>query len=58
MAIRYNVPVPRLDGLTEAQRNRALEDYMRESNRQMEIILTQIQEEMRNGRRDQTKADA
>ena len=40
--ILYNVPVPRLDGMTETQRNRALEDYMRESQRQLRMIHEQM----------------
>ncbi len=43
--INYSVKVPQLDGMTEKQRNRAIEDYMRESNRQLRMIFEQIQKE-------------
>lgn len=40
--ILYKVPVPRLAGLTEEQRCREIEDYMRESQRQLRMILADL----------------
>ena len=40
--IRYKVPVPRLEDMTDPQRNRALEDYMRESQRQLRMIFDRM----------------
>lgn len=40
--ILYNVPVPELDRMDEHSRNRATEDYMRESNRQIRLLTEQL----------------
>lgn len=42
--IRYDVKPPELLGKTEEQQARAVDDYVRESNRQIGIILRQIKE--------------
>lgn len=40
--ILYKVRVPRLTDLTDEQRNKAIEDYMRESQRQLRMILADL----------------
>ena len=44
-AIKYDVKIPRLSKMKEEERLRAIEDYMRESQRQLRIILNQLQRE-------------
>ena len=59
--IDYHVPVPRLTGMTEEQRNRAIENYMRESQRQLRIILTALDKETDkrgNDNAERTETDA
>jgi len=46
--IEYYVQVPNLSGMTEQERARATETYMRESQRQLRIILDQIEKELSN----------
>ena len=46
--INYNVPIPRLQGMTEEQRAKALENYMREQTRQIRLILTRLSDMVRN----------
>lgn len=46
--VPYNPPIPRLDGMTEEQRNKALTDYMRESARQINLIAAQLAKELTN----------
>lgn len=40
--ILYKVPVPQLASMTEEQRCKAIEDYMRESQRQLRMILADL----------------
>ena len=37
--IKYRVPVPRLRGMRQEQKDKAIEDYMRESQRQLRMIF-------------------
>lgn len=46
--ITYNVPTPRLRGLNEEKRAQALEDYIRENSRQMRMILSRLEEMIRD----------
>lgn len=38
MAIKFNPPLPRLAEMTQAEKDRALEWFMRESTRQINLI--------------------
>jgi hypothetical protein len=38
VAIKFNPPIPRLDGMTQAEKDRALERFMRESTRKINLI--------------------
>lgn len=46
--ITYNVQVPKLRGMSEEKRAQALEDYIRENNRQIRIILNQLTDMIHN----------
>lgn len=46
--VPYNPPIPRLDGMTEEQRNKALTDYMTESARQINLIAAALEKELKN----------
>lgn len=43
--IIYNPKIPRLESMTEREKDRALEEYMRESERQINIIIGQLSKE-------------
>ncbi len=53
--IEYYVQVPNLSGMTEQERARATETYMRESQRQLRIILDQIEKELNDNGVDETE---
>ena len=45
----YNPKIPSLKGLTDEERDRALEEYMRESARSLRTIFAQVEEMINNG---------
>lgn len=46
--VRYDPPIPRLRDMTEQERCEALERYMRESARQINLMIDQAEKERRN----------
>ena len=47
--IEYRVEIPHLTGMTEEERAKRIEDYMRESQRQLRMIISQIEEAQKDG---------
>ena len=55
--IEYNVPVPKLRGMSDEKRAQALEDYIRENSRQLRMILNRLTEMIRAAEKTAKKED-
>jgi hypothetical protein len=45
--IKYDPPIPKLDGMTQEEKDRALERFMHETKRQVNLIAENIEKRLK-----------